>query len=49
MKVILALLFGYMIAGLSSYGPDDLAYVDKTKIEDAPAIDFLWTTWFGEY
>ena len=46
-NVILALLFGYMIAGVSNYGPDDLAYVDRTKIESAPAIDFLWTQWFG--
>ena len=31
----------------SNYGPDDLAYVDTQKIADAPAIDFLWTQWFG--
>ncbi|KAL7540654.1 hypothetical protein ACHAXR_012734 [Thalassiosira sp. AJA248-18] len=44
-NVMLALLFGYMIAGVSNY--DGLAYVDKQKIADAPAIDFLWTMWFG--
>jgi len=46
-NVILALLFGYFIAGVSSYGPEDLDYVDAAKIQDAPGIDFLWTTWFG--
>jgi len=44
-NVVLALLFGYMIAGLSNY--DGLPYVDNQKIADAPAIDFLWTMWFG--
>jgi len=44
-NVILALLFGYMIAGLSNY--DDLPYVDTQKIADAPVVDFLWTQWFG--
>lgn len=44
-NVILALLFGYMIAGLSNY--DGYAYVDTQKIEDAPVVDFLWTQWFG--
>ena len=46
-NVILALLFGYFIAGVSSYGPEDLDYVDAAKIQDAPGIDFLWTKWFG--
>jgi len=46
-NVILALLFGYMIAGVSNYGPEGLAYVDTQKISDAPAINFLWTQWFG--
>ena len=44
-NVILALLFGYMIAGLSNY--EGLPYVDSSKIEQAPVIDFLWTHWFG--
>ena len=44
-NVILALLFGYMIAGIANY--DGLPYVDSSKIKQAPVIDFLWTTWFG--
>lgn len=44
-NVILALLFGYMVAGLSNY--EGMPYVDSSKIESAPAIDFLWTHWFG--
>jgi len=44
-NVILALLFGYMIAGVSNY--DGLPYVDSSKITAAPAINFLWTQWFG--
>mmetsp|Transcript_7484 Transcript_7484/g.15379 ORF Transcript_7484/g.15379 Transcript_7484/m.15379 type:complete len:629 (-) Transcript_7484:284-2170(-) len=44
-NVILALLFGYMVAGVSSY--DDLPYVDSAKIKAAPVVDFLWTEWFG--
>ena len=46
-NVILALLFGYFVAEVSNYGPDELAYVDNQKIKDAPGIDFLWTQWFG--
>lgn len=44
-NVILALLFGYMVAGLTNY--NGLPYVDTSKIEDAPAVDFLFTHWFG--
>lgn len=44
-NVILALLFGYMVAGVTNYG--GLPYVDTQKISHAPAIDFLWTMWFG--
>ena len=44
-NVILALLFGYMVAGLSNY--NGMPYVDSSKIESAPPIDFLWTHWFG--
>lgn len=44
-NIMLALLFGYMVAGLTNY--DGLPYVDTQKISDAPAIDFLWTQWFG--
>ncbi|KAL7537759.1 hypothetical protein ACHAWF_005889 [Thalassiosira exigua] len=44
-NVILALLFGYFVAGVSSYNGDP--YVDTSKIENAPVVDFLWTQWFG--
>jgi len=44
-NVILALLFGYFVAGVSNY--EGLPYVDTSKIEDAPAVNFLWTQWFG--
>ena len=44
-NVILALLFGYFVAGVSNY--NGLPYVDTTKIEEAPVVDFLWTQWFG--
>eukprot|EP00956_Cyclotella_meneghiniana_P000507 scaffold557_cov75-Cyclotella_meneghiniana.AAC.9 len=44
-NVLLALLFGYLIAGLSNY--EGLPYVDSSKISDAPWVDFLWTQWFG--
>lgn len=44
-NVILALLFGYMIAGLTNY--NGLPYVDTTKIDEAPVVDFLFTQWFG--
>lgn len=40
-----ALLFGYFVAGVSNY--NGLPYVDTTKIEEAPVVDFLWTQWFG--
>lgn len=36
-NVILALLFGYMVAGLSKEN-----FVDQEKIEDAPPFTFLW-------
>jgi len=44
-NVILALLFGYFVAGVSNY--EGLPYVDTSKIESAPVVDFLWTQWFG--
>ena len=44
-NVILALLFGYMIAGVSNY--NGMPYVDSSKIAAAPPINFLWTQWFG--
>lgn len=44
-NVIIALLFGYFVAGVSSY--DGLDYVDNSKIESAEAITFLWTKWFN--
>lgn len=44
-NVILALLFGYFVAGVSNY--EGLPYVDTSKIEAAPVVDFLWTQWFG--
>lgn len=44
-NVLLALLFGYLVAGLSNY--EGLPYVDSSKINDAPWVDFLWTQWFG--
>jgi len=44
-NVILALCFGYFIAGVSNY--DGSPYVDTSKIQAAPVVDFLWTQWFG--
>ena len=43
-NVILALLFGYMIAGISTHKGD--SYVDTSPITDAPALSFLWTETF---
>ena len=43
-NVILALLFGYMIAGLTDL--DGAKYVDTSKIESAPPITFLWVETF---
>ena len=43
-NVILALLFGYAVAGLSSYEGEP--YVDDQKIEDAETITFLWAETF---
>ena len=47
-NVILALLFGYFVAGVSRYdaGGDSLKYVLASKIQDADPITFLWTTTF---
>jgi uracil-xanthine permease len=42
--VIIALLFGYLIAGVTDY--DGLNYVDTSKIESAEAITFLWVETF---
>jgi len=45
-NVILALLFGYFVAGVSTHSSFDGNYVDEEKIKLAPSIDFLWTEWF---
>lgn len=47
-NVILALLFGYLVAGLSSYNNngESLDYVTQDIIESAPAITFLWVQTF---
>jgi NCS2 family nucleobase:cation symporter-2 len=44
-NVILALLFGYFVAGVSNY--EGLDYVNNDKIAAAPWFDFVWTEWFG--
>jgi uracil-xanthine permease len=44
-NVILALLFGYFVAGVSTYEADDgtkLDYVTEAKIDAAPWFTFLW-------
>jgi xanthine/uracil permease len=43
-NVIIALLFGYLVAGLSDY--EGASYVDKSKITEADAFTFLWTETF---
>lgn len=43
-NVILALLFGYLIAGVTTLDGDK--YVTTANIANAPAIDFLWTETF---
>lgn len=43
-SVIIALLFGYMLAGVTSHDGKD--YVTSSQIDAAPAITFLWTTTF---
>ncbi|KAG2448887.1 hypothetical protein HYH02_006236 [Chlamydomonas schloesseri] len=43
-SVILALLFGYLIAAVTNY--QGKKYVITTKIDQAPGITFLWTTTF---
>lgn len=48
-NVIIALLFGYFVAGVSSYDVGDdtsLQYVVTTSIESAKAITFLWVETF---
>ena len=47
-NVIIALLFGYFVAGVSEkcVGSDCNKYVTDTKIEAADSITFLWTTTF---
>ena len=47
-NVILALLFGYFVAGVSSYdsGTEKLKYVLPDNILNADPITFLWTTNF---
>lgn len=51
-NVIIALLFGYFVAGVSRYGPNDLQYVipsgtEGSKIDAADWITFLWTKTFS--
>lgn len=43
-NVIIALLFGYFVAGVSKY--DGLDYVDTQKIKDADPVTFLWVETF---
>lgn len=43
-NVIIALLFGYFVAGLADWEGDP--YVDNDAIEDADAITFLWVKTF---
>lgn len=43
-NVIIALLFGYIIAGLSSY--EGASFVSTSRIEDAPYITFLFVETF---
>lgn len=38
--VVIALLFGYMLAGVTRY--NGLKYVTSAKIDSAPAITFIW-------
>jgi len=38
-NVVLALLFGYFVAGVSNYNGEP--YVDTSKIQSAPVVDFL--------
>ena len=47
-NVVLALLFGYFVAGVSRYDNDgeSLKYVTSTNIATADAITFLWTETF---
>lgn len=45
-NVIIALLFGYFVAGVSRYGDESLQYVDDAKIESAKAFTFLWVETF---
>ena len=45
-NVIIALLFGYFVAGVSRYGDDSLQYVNDSKIESAKAFTFLWVETF---
>ena len=47
-NVVLALLFGYFVAGVSQYDDDgvSLKYVTSTNIATADAITFLWTETF---
>mmetsp|Transcript_11358 Transcript_11358/g.13431 ORF Transcript_11358/g.13431 Transcript_11358/m.13431 type:complete len:602 (-) Transcript_11358:412-2217(-) len=44
-NVVLALLFGYLVAGLSEY--KDNRYVVRDNIDNAPAITFLWAETFS--
>ena len=43
-NVVLALLFGYMIAGLSEY--NGAPYINSQNIKDAVTFSFVWTESF---
>jgi xanthine/uracil permease len=44
-QVALALLIGYVLAAFTT-DPNGDAYVSTEGIQTAPAITFLWTTYF---
>jgi uric acid-xanthine permease len=43
-NVVIALLFGYMVAGLSEY--NGAPYVNSQNIKDAEPLSFVWTETF---
>mmetsp|Transcript_4784 Transcript_4784/g.12272 ORF Transcript_4784/g.12272 Transcript_4784/m.12272 type:complete len:749 (-) Transcript_4784:296-2542(-) len=49
-EIIIALIFGYFIAGVSTYTPpgsdNKLYYVTPDRINNAPGITFLWVNTF---
>jgi uracil-xanthine permease len=50
-SVAFALLFGYFVAGVSSYTPEgateSLGFVNDKKVEDADVLTFIWATTFN--